>query len=69
MTRESPHLVLLEQASTGKGCPHKSYIVNIGMIECIESLGDSYEISFYGYDKKAYMSKGKYIFIKDKLSV
>lgn len=48
---------------------HKSYIVNIGMVECIESLGDSYEISFYGYDKKAYMSKGKYLFIKDKISV
>jgi hypothetical protein len=36
------------------------------MIERIENLGDSYEISFYNYDKKAYMSKGKYQFLKEK---
>jgi two-component system LytT family response regulator len=45
---------------------HKSYIINMDMIERIENLGDSYEISFYNYDKKAYMSKGKYQFLKEK---
>ncbi|MDD4568787.1 MAG: LytTR family DNA-binding domain-containing protein [Tepidanaerobacteraceae bacterium] len=60
----------LKSIESDLGCnfyrTHKSYIINIGIIEWIESLGDSYEISFYNYDKKAYMSKGKYQFIKDR---
>lgn len=63
----------LKSIESDLGCnfyrAHKSFIINIAMIEWIESLGDSYEISFINCDKKAYMSKGKYQFIKDKLFI
>jgi len=48
---------------------HKSYIVNIEMIEKIENLRDTYEVSFCDYSGKAYISKGKYQFLKEKFNI
>ncbi|MCG1011915.1 response regulator transcription factor [Tepidanaerobacter sp. GT38] len=45
---------------------HKSYIVNMEKIERIENLRDTFEISFYDYPQKAYISKGKYRFLKEE---
>ncbi|MCG1011905.1 LytTR family transcriptional regulator DNA-binding domain-containing protein [Tepidanaerobacter sp. GT38] len=48
---------------------HKSYIVNMEMIGKIENLRDTFEISFYDYPQKAYISKGKYRFLKEEFKI
>ncbi|AYO30148.1 DNA-binding response regulator [Biomaibacter acetigenes] len=64
------HLKNLEASLNGNFYRvHKSYIVNMEMVEKIENLRDTYEISFYDYNEKAYMSKGRYQFLKEKFQI
>lgn len=45
---------------------HKSYIVNVTMIDMIQNMGESYIITFHNYDKTVLMSKNRFQFLKDK---
>lgn len=46
---------------------HKSYIVNITMIDMIRNMGESYVITFHDYDRTVLMSKSRFQLLKDKL--
>ncbi|MDI3481955.1 MAG: hypothetical protein PWQ97_1610 [Tepidanaerobacteraceae bacterium] len=46
---------------------HKSYIVNVTMIDLIQNMGDSYIITFHNYDKTVLMSKNRFQLLKDRL--
>jgi two-component system LytT family response regulator len=46
---------------------HKSFIVNVTMIERIKNIGESYVITFHDNDKIALMSKSRFQFLKEKL--